>query len=579
MGLNLAFSRLGQAADPARISLAFAALLGVLPFLFPEHRPPLPSFYDEWFGVSLATLAVTAFLLAWRSGKGAVPDLTVWLALFAGWLALQGALREPAYPQLPIAGIVYVLVAAQLAWLGHALAHRLGAERVVDVLAWAILAGAMANALIGITQFYGVPRALIGFIGTTPGSRIVGHVGQANLFADYVALGQASLLYLVARNRLRGAWWWIAGALLVLASAYAQSRSAILFSLWIYALALCLRGSGPLWQRLARHAGMLSLATLAAMVAIPRLHDAIGFRSPLFALDRLVDYQAIYIEPRPAVWALAWRLFADSPWLGVGWGEFAGAAFRAGLPPVLGLRDAVWTSPDNVVLQLLAEAGLIGGALILIAALRWWSNAWTDLRGGATLPLWWIAAVVGTISLHALLEQPLWYAHVLGLAALVAGIASRAALKFSALPVRSGLMATNLLAAAALAWTLFDYQRFDRAYVVASGRTLAPAGQVSAALEELRAAAHGPLGAQVAPWLYQSLPFGSEDPGEALAMGERALRRWPSPQVIARHAATLELAGQQASATQLVEHAFDTLPAGRKRLESALERLRTSSAR
>jgi O-antigen ligase len=579
VALSPAILRLGQATDPARVSLAFAAALGALPFLFPEHRPPLPSFYDEWFGVSLAALAVSAFLLAWRSGKGAVPDLTVWLVLFAGWLALQGAMREPAYPQLPIAGIVYVLVAAQLAWLGHALARRLGAQRVVDVLAWALLAGALANALIGITQFYGVPRALIVFIGTTPGSRIVGHVGQANLFADYMALGQASLLYLVARSSLRGVWWWIAASLLVLASAYAQSRSAILFSLWICALAFCVRGSGPLWQRLARHAGMLSLATLVAMVAIPRLHYAIGFQSPLFALDRLVDYQAIYTEPRPAVWALAWRLFADSPWLGVGWGEFAGAAFHAGLPPALRGHDAVWTSPHNVLLQLLAEAGLTGAALILIAALRWWSNAWTDLRSASTLPLWWIASVVGTISLHALLEQPLWYAHVLGLAALVAGVASRTALKFSAVPLRGGLMATNLLAYAVLAWTLFDYQRFDRAYVVASGRTLAPAEQVSAALEELQAATHGPLGAQVAPWLYQSLPLGGEDPGEALAMGERVLRRWPSPQVIARHAATLELAGRQASATQLVEHAFDTLPAGRWRLESALERLRRSSAR
>ncbi len=557
----------------------FAALLAALPFLFPEHRPPLPSFYDEWLGVSLATLAATAFLLAWRSGKGAVPDLAVWLVLFAGWLALHAALREPAYPQLPIAGIVYVLVAAQLVWLGHALAHRFGAERVADVLAWAILAGAMANAAIGITQFYGVPDALIGLIGTTPGSRIVGHVGQANLFADYVALGQASLLYLVARNRLRGAGWWIAGALVVLASAYAQSRSAILFSLWIYALAFCLRGRGPLWQRIARHAGGLFLATLAAMVAIPRLHHAIGFQSPMFALDRLVDYQAMYTEPRPAVWALAWQLFADSPWLGVGWGEFAGAAFYAGLPPALGVHDALWTSPHNVFLQLLAEAGLIGAALILIASLRWWSHAWTDLRSAATLSLWWIACVVGTISLHALVEQPLWYAHVLGLAALVAGVASRTALNFSAVPVRGALMAANLLVAAVLAWTLFDYQRFDRAYVIASGRTLAPAEQVSAAVEELQAASHGPLGAQVAPWLYQSLPFGAGDPTATLTMGERALRRWPSAQIIARHAATLALAGQQASATKLVEHAFDTLPAGRWRLETALERLRSSSAR
>jgi O-antigen ligase len=513
-------------ADPARISLALAGLLAAIPFLFPEHRLPLRSFYDEWIGAGLATLAIAAFLPSSRSVKDAVPDLSVWLLLFAGWLGLQAALRPPAYAQLPVAGVAYVLLAAQLAWLGHALAARFGAERVVDVLAWALLAGALANAVIGILQFYGVPRFLSGFIGTTSGPRIVGHVGQPNLFAEYVALGQAALLYLVARGLLRGNWWWSAAALLVLSSAYTQSRSAILFSLWICALGFALRHRGPPWRRLALHAGILALATLVAMALIRAS-----------ALDRLADGTG---EPRLALWGLAWRLFAGSPWLGVGWGEFAGAAFAAGLPPLLGAYEVVWTSAHNIVLQLLAETGLVGAAVIVVAALRWWARAWTSLRGSPALPQWWIVAAVGTISLHALVEEPLWYAHVLCLAALIAGIASATTAKLPAVPVRLCLLAVNLAALAVLAWSLFDYQRFDRAYVVASGRTLAPAEEVSAALSELRAAARGPLGAQVAPWLYQSLPL-AEDAAAAVEMGERALRRWPSARVIARHAAAREL--------------------------------------
>ena len=512
-------------ADPARISLALAALLAALPFLFPEHRPPLRSFYDEWVGAGLATLAIVAFLPAWRSNRDAVPDLSVWLVLFAGWLGLQAVLRPPAYVQLPIAGVAYVLLAAQLAWLGHALAARFGAERVVDVLAWALVAGALANAVIGILQFYGVPRFLSGFIGTNSGPRIVGHVGQANLFAEYVALGQAALLYLVARGLLRGNWWWGAAALLVLSSAYTQSRSAILFSLWIFLLAFSLRYRGPPWRRLALHAGILALATLVAM-ALTRVS----------AFDR---FSGMAGEPRLALWALAWRLFAGSPWLGVGWGEFAGAAFSAGLAPPLQIPGAVWTSAHNIVLQLLAETGLIGAAVVLIAALHWWAKAWTDLRGSPTLPQWWIVAAAGAISLHALLEEQLWYAHVLCLAALIAGIASGATLKLSTLPMRAGLAAASLAALVALAWSLFDYQRFDRAYVVATGRTLATAEEVSAALRDLRAAASGPLGAQVAPWLYLSLPPG-EDPAAALAMGERVMRRWPSSKVVARQAELLE---------------------------------------
>jgi hypothetical protein len=268
--------------DPARISLGLAAVLVAAPFLFAEHRPPMPSFYDEWLGVTLAVLAVVAFLPRWRASIAAVPELALWLCAFAAWLAIQALLREPAYPQLAFAGIAYALLAAQLAWLGRSLAERFGTERVVDILATAILAGALANAAIGIVQHHGVPRVLAGLIGTAAGPRIVGHVGQPNILADYLALGQAALLYLLVRGRIRAAFWWAAAALLILASSYTQSRGAILFSLWICALACVFWRRGPAWQRLALHAAILALATLALM-SLERVTAAA--RDPRLALS------------------------------------------------------------------------------------------------------------------------------------------------------------------------------------------------------------------------------------------------------------------------------------------------------
>ena len=459
----------------------------MLPFLFAEHRAPLPSFYDEWLGAVLALLAVLAFLLS-RSGKDSLPDLSLWLAAFAAWLAIQALMRQPAFVQLSLAGIVYLLLAALAAWLGRALVETHGAERVADALAGAVLVGATLNASIGIVQFYGVPVVLDSFI-ASPGRRIAGHVGQASLFAQYLALGQASLLYLVARGRLRAPWWWGIAALLVLASACSQARAAIPFALLSFILALLLRNQGSL----ARHAGVLVLASVIAALAIPRLHEGV--------VDRFFQAHA---EPRPALWALAWRLFADSPWLGVGWGEFAGAAFRAGLPPELGALNVIWTSPHNLFLHVAAEAGVVGLVLVFLAVLRWGHHAWGELRAAAALPTWWSAALVGTIVLDALVGYPLWYAHVLVLAALVAGVGARAALRLPDWPLRTALATMSALALALLAWTLHDYQRFDRAYVVASGRTLAPAAEVSAALAELRALERGPLGALAAPWTLES---------------------------------------------------------------------------
>jgi len=353
----------------ARVSLLLGALLGALPFLVPEHRPPILSFYDEWLALALAACALIACALGARGRPLAVPELSLWLAAFAAWLAVQSVLREPAFAQLPLAGVVYVLAAAGVAWLGHELARNFGAATVVDTLAAVILVGAAANAAIGIAQVYGIPQVLEGIVARTSGPRIVGHVGQANLFAGYLGLGQASLVYLVGRARLPALAAWPAGALLVLASAYSGSRSAVAFALWIALLALVAsRRAGLAWRPMARCAALLAVSVVVATFILPWLHAALGAPPLLFALDRLLDPDPAYAEARPDAWLLALQLFVRAPWLGVGWGEFAGAAFEAGLPPTLAATNSIWTSPHNAPLQILAEAGLPGAALAFIAA-------------------------------------------------------------------------------------------------------------------------------------------------------------------------------------------------------------------
>ena len=270
-----------------------------------------------------------AFALARpRANEQPLPELSLWLLAFAGWLLVQSLLREPAYPQLPLTGMLYVLFAAQLAWLGRALALRFGATAVVDVLAGSILAAAGLNAAIAMLQFYGFADTVPG-LGYNPG-QITGHVGQRNLLADFLGWGVASLLYLQARGRLGPAAGALCGALLVLGSAYTQSRSALVFSSWLAFLSLMLVRAGAPWRQSAVRAALLCLSTVAVMLALPHLHELLGLQRGLFALDRLVDAEGLRVEARPAAWLLALRLFAEQPWLGVGWGEFAGAAFEVG---------------------------------------------------------------------------------------------------------------------------------------------------------------------------------------------------------------------------------------------------------
>jgi len=489
------------------------------------------SFYEEWFAIALAAAAIAAFAMERRKAPLSLPELSLWLAAFAGWLAIQAALRDPAYFQLPLAGVLFTLLAALLAALGRGLASRLGEENVVDAIASTVLLAAFGNAAIGIVQFYGVPELLSGVFASSAGA-VVGHIGQRNLFADFIGWGEASLLYLLARGRLRDASGLAAGAVLALAAAYSQSRSAVLFSAWLAAAAALAGGRLPLWGEMRRRALLLFVFTLAIMLLLPLVHALLGVERGPFALERIVE-ETPRIEVRPAAWALALRLFWESPWLGTGWGEFAGAAFSIGLPAPLATMTPIWSSPHNTPLQILAEAGLAGALIAVAAALRWGLATLRRLRAEASPTVWWSLACVGIVAIHSLLEYPLWYAHFLCLAALAAGVVAPPVLAPPAW-LRPASLAFAALCAVLLAWALRDYSRFDRAALIATGRTLAPAAETRQSLEDLRDIAAGPLGAEVAPWLYRWSPEQPGDRWTSREAGQRALRRLPDPGVVER---------------------------------------------
>ncbi len=567
-----------QAFAASRIALVLCALIGALPFLLPEHRAPIPSFYDEWLGTALGACALSALGWGSRARSLALPHLSLWFALLAAWLAVQSLLQPPAVWQLPFSGMAYALVAAALALLGNALALKFGPERVAETIASFLLAGAAANAAIGIVQFHGVSDILEGIVARTTGPRVVGHVGQGNLYAGYLALGEVSLLYLYGHGRLTRMPAFAIGALLVIASAYSQSRGAILFSLWIALLASWMtRNAESIWRGHARRAWILLAATLGAMSLLPSVHEALGMHTVPFAIERLGDGAAWRTEPRPDAWLLALRLFADSPWLGTGWGEFAGAAFRAGLPPTLAATSQIWTSPHNTALQVLAEAGIIGGVIVGAGVLGWMRDAVSATRRDPSLAHWWVAAVVGVVGLHSLVEYPLWYAHVLALSALCAGIVSRRTLEMPDVTGRAVVWLASAVLCGLLAWTLIDYHRFDRARVVATGKTLADPARVEQARRALDSTRGGALGAKVAPEFYLALPFDPEGLDEKLDLGARVLRRWPVVPVIARYAAFLALAGRRDEAARLLRHTSATIPVAREALSLALQPLAASA--
>jgi len=228
-----------KASSAPEIGLLLAGGMCLLPFLLPYHQQPVLSFYPEWLAVALG-VAAALVILAHRGFKAnaAWPAPALWLAAFAIFLLLSAALGHQAYPQVALLAGLYVLYAILMVLLGAQLVATLGIERVAIVLAGFVLAGAVANSIAGVIQFYGRPELFEHIIAELRSPRAYGNIAQSNLYTNYLALGQAALLFLWLRARLRTAYAVAALLLLVVASALSGGRGALLYVIWFMVLGI-----------------------------------------------------------------------------------------------------------------------------------------------------------------------------------------------------------------------------------------------------------------------------------------------------------------------------------------------------
>jgi hypothetical protein len=561
-------------ATPA-IGLLLAGSLCLLPFLIPYHQLPVLSFHPEWLAAALGATAALAMLFG-RVWAVSLPAPALWLMAFALFLAVRAASGGHAYPQASLLAAIYVLYAVLMIQLGAKLVAALGVERVAIVLAAFLLAGALANSAAGVIQFYGRPALFEDFIAELRGSRAYGNIAQANLYANYLALGESALLVLWLRARVRTSYAVCALALLVLGGALSGSRGTLLFALWFAALASLVKlvQDDAEARRLKFAAYCVAAAVLAAQAAMPWLNAALALGPAREgAFDRLLHSYGESAEPRWLAWLLALRVFIASPLVGVGAGEFAGAAFESGLDPSLARTGEVWTSPHNLPLHLLAETGAVGTVLLLGGLATWGWQVALRYRADPQPALWWIVAAVGVELIHSLIEFPMWSAHFLGVTALLIG--AGAGLKTRS-PAVSRLSWIATAAACCALWvtlglTLRDYLRLDATRISGTTVTLAPAADAQRDAATMRELTHGLLAPLAELWIVTGAPLERNGLAAKLAMSERVARYWPSNVVVVRRAVFLALDGKAEKARSLLERALRTFPHRRVATISILE--------
>ncbi len=535
----------------ARASLLLLAAMVCAPFLEPRHYPLFRHFYGEWLAAALGLAACVAMQFGEAARAAAVPRVIVVPIGLVAVALLQLVALHPTYPSQTLVFMLYLVWAGMLAVLGHALAGAIGLGRVALAVAWGVLVGGLLGTLAGLMQFADV-RSLAGLVFTT--DSVMGNLAQRNHFANQLWLACAAAVYLFAERRLGWTTFVSVAVMLLSASILSASRSVSLHLMAVAVLSFVWHRRAPDGDTSRRLlSGALALLCLFAaldmgMANLYRLFPGANIET---SLARLVNSPS---DPtRLRLWTAALEIFSSAPLLGAGVGQFSWQTFLAGL----GLGGVVAEHSHNVVMQLLAELGLFATLLVAGGLFAWLVRV---LRTEPTAERWLALALLAVISIHSMLEYPLWYTFFLGPFALMLGAADPAGYTLqSPRLMRASLAAMMLVGGLFLANAMLDYASL-REGVLPLIRPAAQGAPVESPerLAELRR--NVLFTAHIDLRLAAAMPVKGGPLKEQLALCNDALRFYPIWQVAYKCALLLALDSQAQQAEALWRQAVTVFP-------------------
>ncbi len=540
----------------AHISLALVGLMWVLPFLHYRHQYPLTTFYQEWwsglFGVQ-ALILLTARDY-WQQPE--IPRIAQLPAALIAVILLQWSLDKLVYFDQVLLYVLYLLFAALLMLLGARLRDCFGMAKLAQGLAVFLLIGAELSALLGVLQHYRWHTIFDSVVVMKTSSSVFGNLAQSNHFANYIALGLASLGLLHQQCKLKAVYVALLAVPLLFVMALSGSRSS-----WLYLLLM----SGLAWwwarrdaaQRPLLRYSLLLVAGFGVMHLIVKLPFMAGAGGSINTVQRLFNEDASG-SVRLYLWREAGLIFMQSPWLGAGFGQFAWQHFQ--WQPVLFQSNVtgLYNNAHNLIFQLAAEAG-IAGVLALFVSLGVWLYG---LRR-ATLDAahWWGYAAVGVLAIHSLLEYPLWYTYFVAVAAVLLGALDETRYRLELRNVgRMSVVAVMLLGLMTLAQLRSGYQQMEQILKIQHA-----SAADHTAFERTRdglIAIHGEslLSPYAELFMSSLIEINDDRLKEKLELNTRVMRFIPINMVVYRQALLLAQAGQQEQAKAVLEQAIWSYP-------------------
>lgn len=457
--------RSGDLLGP-KLALLAAAALCVVPFLNPIHLEPITTFVEEALVFGFGLLALIG-LAVWRSGFRMIPSMAIALGALAGWVQLSSLNADAAYPQFAQTFALYAIGAAAFVLIGRELRSRIGLEPTVRYLAFALAAAAFCSALFALVQFY-APTLLPSII-VFPmiGGRATANLAQANQFANLVAMGLCSVAYLHAEGALRRPWVVLSAVILLWGSALSGSRIGLICLLAVVVVGVFMRRARPGQQTASvfTSSWLFCAGAVGLQLTLPVVHGLLGLDVHAFtALNRFStdDGQTSTLAQRMYLWSESLRMFQSAPVFGIGVGNFASDLYMNGAGVGETGAYPYERNAHNLVLQLLAETGLIGAAIVLLG-LTHWAMGWVRAAATQSIAWWWLGVIVAIQLVHSMVEHPLWHAHFLAITAITIGVGSQGGVNVS-MPrtIRLTVAAASLVGCATLVNFVVTYETVRR---------------------------------------------------------------------------------------------------------------------
>lgn len=514
-------------------------VLALASWLMPLHILPWVSWHSEVPAFLAVFLLVLGGLTPriWRKG-GTEARISLPVSMLF-WLALcLLVLMQWIYGQIVFAGDALILclyfALCALAW-GLGYVANQGArpkdgplQANLEVVAWTLLAGASASAVIAMVQAFDVWETA-SWINRMPQLRRPGgNIGQPNQLATLLLMGMASLLFLYQCKRLGH---YAAGLLLflmVVGLAATESRTGVLSmtllaALWWWAARTDLSLRIKPWGVVAGF-----LAFLVLYVNWPSLMSQVDPLAPVAQINAKAGMRLV-------VWPQLMEAIALRPWTGWGLREVPAAhnAIVSGH-----VHSEPYSYAHNIVLDLALGVGIPLAILILGTVVLW---LWRRLRVSADLQTCYCMAAVLPVAVHSMLEFPFAYAYFLAPAMFLLGsweamTSAKAGLHFR---VRTAAALVGVISAVA-AWSVIEYVRIEEDFRVVRFESLR-LGKTPVEHERPRVLLLTQLDALLHAGRIEPKP---EMSLETIELARKAALRYPWPATQNRYALSLALNGQ-----------------------------------